>query len=81
MMTTGHRILAITSSFHFVVIDKSVHLRYSIQSESSSRPLERRNQPVRERQRELRRRRKRKAETLKTKRKAAKAEAAAKKGK
>jgi hypothetical protein len=39
MMTIDHWILAATSSFHFVVIDKSVHLRYSNQSETSFEPL------------------------------------------
>jgi len=39
MMTIDRRVLAATSSLHFVVIDKSVHLRYSNQSETSFEPL------------------------------------------
>jgi hypothetical protein len=38
MMTTNRWILVTASSFHFVVIDKSVHLRYSMQSETSFGP-------------------------------------------
>ena len=61
------------------VIDKRVHLSYSVRAEFHYHPYVKGEPLVRERERELRRRRKRRQETLKQRRKTAKTEAAAKK--